>query len=263
MRTQMGIKILIVDAYGWLHAGKAVNGVVELLSEDLPCPPLYAFIERRMAALSLGGKFQIILIFDGPSSIQKDATESAREQNRVQLQQLAQKLREDGELEKSTKAFRSSVDITPNVAKKLIDHLNSLSVARRKEIGYKRSIVSINEADPLLAYLNKTTPNSCVVSRDYDVVPWGATFCCFKVDYISGMVELFIRDVFDITAVVSKRELIVTQHQLIDICVLAGCDYVQNLRNEGFKKACNNIRKYGESVCICLCECMYIVNELH
>ena len=230
MRSQMGIKTLIVDAYGWLHAGKTVNGVVELLSEDLPCPPLYAFIERRIFALSLGGRFQIILVFDGPSSIQKDATESEREEARAKLKGLAQQLPADGEFDKSTKVFRSSVDITPNVAKKVIDHLNGLDADRRKEIGYKRSVVSINEADPLLVYLNKKTPNSCIVSRDYDVVPWGASLCCMKVDYTSGIVDLFNRDVFDVAAVVSKRELILTQHQLIDVCVLAGCDYVRNLR---------------------------------
>lgn len=248
MYSYMGIRSLIVDAYGWLHAGKSVNGVVELLSEGLPCPPLYGFIERRMASISLRGKFQIYLIFDGPSSMQKDGTESAREKIREQRKEEAQILRENGELHKASKAFRSSIDITPDVAKQVVDHLNSLSAERRKEIGYNRSIVSINEADPVLAYLNNKKQHSCIVSRDYDVVPWGAKLCCFKVNYDLGTVDLFIRDVFDVTAMVSKHPLFLSQNQLIDVCVLAGCDYVSNLRNEGFVKACNNVRRYGKSM---------------
>ena len=103
----MGIRSLIVDVYGWLRAGKSVNGVVELLSEGLSCPPLYGFIERRMASISLCGKFQIYLIFDGPSSMQKDVTESARETLRKQRKEQAQILRENEDSRKASKVFRS------------------------------------------------------------------------------------------------------------------------------------------------------------
>ena len=170
-----GYRIIIVDAYGWLHAGKHVNGVVELLFNGHLCPPLFSFFERRMCAVSLGGKFKIILVFDGPSSMQKLLTDINRESQRENLRKQAGALRSAGQYEKAAKLLRSSLDITPEIAKQCIDHLNGLTRERQQEIGMLRCVVSINEADPLLNYLHLRTPKSFILSADYDMVPWGVS----------------------------------------------------------------------------------------
>ena len=252
LRSYFGITVLIVDAYGWLHAAKHITGVVELLSCNLPCPPLYAFVERRVSALSMGGKFKVILVFDG-LSVNKGDTENTRQQVRLQQRKDGLAAQADGDYAKATPLLRAAVDITPDVAKQVVDYLNELSHDRKRRIGLQRCVVSINEADPLCCYLNRQIKNSCVVSNDYDVVAWGATACCFKVNYFSGEIHLFNRDVFNVSAVVSRRLLVVTHQQLIDICVLAGCDYCKNLKGEGFVRAVNNIRQYGTCY-ICICE---------
>ena len=251
LRSAYGYESVIVDAYGWLHAGKNVTGVVELLSRGHPCPPLYSFFERRICATSLGGKLDVYLCFDG-ASINKDITEKQRAEDRLNKRDRALELQKDGEWDKSTQLFRESLDITPDIAKKVVDHLHSLSAARKREIGFKRCVISINEADPLLSHLNRQIPKSFVLSRDYDIVPWGVQACVLKVDYYNGIVEFFRRDVFDVSAVVSGTLLQVTQHQLIDTCVLAGCDYVKNLRGVSFVTAAKMIRRHGRLQCMLL-----------
>ena len=219
LSSAYGYENVIVDAYGWLHAGKNVSGVVELLSSGHPCPPLYTFFERRICATSLGGKLKVYLCFDGASSMNKGITEKRREQDRLSKRKEALELQMNGEWDKSTQLFRESIDITPDIAKQVVDHLHSLSAARKREIGFERCVISINEADPQLSHLNHLIPKSFVLSKDFDVVAWNVKGCALKVDYYSGVVEFFRRDVFDVTAVVSGSLLQVTHHQLIDICV--------------------------------------------
>ena len=81
------------------------------------------------------------------------------------------------------------------------------------------------------------------------MVPWGAKACAFKVDYYNGCVEFYLRELFDTCAVVSKRLLQLSQHQLIDACVLAGCDYVKNIKGDSFKTAVKHIRQHGAKYC--------------
>ena len=248
LKDNFGIKVLIVDAYSWLHAGKHITGVVELLSCNLLCPPLNAFIERRISTLSLNGAFQIILVFDGPSSKSKHNTDKERQAERLTRRKEGLDAQAEGDYEKSTSLLRSAVDITPDIAAGVIEYLNELPAKRKRAIGLRKCIVSINEADPMLAHLNRNIADSCVVSNDYDALPWNVQKCLFKVDYYTGFVHLFMRQVFDVSAVVSRQLLQVSHHQLIDICVMAGCDYVKSLKNEGFIKSANNIRKYGSAV---------------
>ena len=249
LRNVFKFKTFIVDAYGWLHAAvKKLDGVVELLADNLPCQRLYNFMQHRIETLSLYGKFEVILVFDGPSSIQKKCTEESRQRTREEQRTEARKARALGDVIKATELFRASVDITPDIAKGVIDYLNELPEETRRQIGFKRCVVSINEADPQLCYLNRTIPNSCVVSRDFDMVAWGVMACIFKVDYRTGMVELFKREIFEKEAIVSRRALEFTPAQLIDACVLAGCDYVKNLRGVGWVTAVNLIRQYGNAM---------------
>ena len=221
LHTRFRVTTLIVDAYGWLHAGKSVPGVVELLSCGHPCPPLYSFFMRRILWISLGGKLKVWLCFDGAGAIQKDETETDREDKRGKQRDAGLLAQKNGDYVKATKLLRSATDITPTVAKGVIDYLNALPEQEKRRIGFARSVVSINEADPLLSHLNHQLPNSCVISRDYDNVPWKTEMCCFKVDYQSGIVDLYMRELFNLTAIISDEPLIMTHEQLIDCCVIA------------------------------------------
>ena len=243
--SRYGVEVLIVDAYGWMHAGKSITGVVELLSCGHPCPPLYHFFERRLSTISLRGKLRVWLVFDGPSSLQKESTEDEREKQRKERRDAGLEAQKNGQYAKATPLLRNATEITPTIAKGVIDHLNALPVERKRQIGLARCVVSINEADPLLSHLNWLLPNSCVISRDYDMVPWNTKMCCFKVDYNSGLVHLYMREVFDVSAVVSRKILQLTQEQLIDCCVMAGCDYVKSLKDVGFITAAGLIRVHG------------------
>ena len=58
-----------------------MTGVVELLADELPCPPLIDFVIRRIEALSLGGKFEIEIVGDGLSKL-KAGTDKKRQDKR-------------------------------------------------------------------------------------------------------------------------------------------------------------------------------------
>ena len=180
------------------------------------------------------------LIFDGLSGSEKKGTEQEREANRAIQVRLGLRLQAEGDYDGSIKAFQSALDINPDIAMQVIEHLRGLPTIRRKELGLQGCYTALGEADPLLTFVHKRVKNSCILSSDYDNIPWGADRVLLKVDYITGTVDLFDREVFKMTATVGKHNLLhVTDDQLIDICVLAGCDYYPSLRGIGFAKAFN------------------------
>ena len=58
-----------------------------------------------------------------------------------------------------------------------------------------------------------------------------------QVDYVTGVVDLFLREVFRMSTVINDISMMeVSNEQLIDICVLAGCDYCPSIPGIGFAK---------------------------
>ena len=147
--------------------------------------------------------------------------------------------------------FKSHILITrfnrnnTNHCKGVIDHLSKRTsnwttttdwvVTMRRKYKWSRPVVWIDSCPIHVWYQEITTmfhgTLKCVVSKS-TIIP-------------VSLVHLYIREVFDVCAVVSRKMLCVTQEQLIDCCVLAGCDYVKSLKDISFIKVVGLIRQHG------------------
>ena len=188
----------------------------------------------------------MFLIFDGCSGSEKSDVEQERLLDREEQRRLGNALQCKGDSDGAAKAFQAATEITADIAMDVVVYLRNLSAARRKELGIEACLTALGEADPLLTFVQLRIPNSAIVSMDFDNVPWGATKVLLKVDYTNGCVDLFDRDTFKAKAKVGRRDFSdVSDEQLIDMCVLAGCDYCPSLHKVGFATAFNAVIKYG------------------
>ncbi len=60
------------------------------------------------------------MIFDGNKLVQKCETEQKRENTRYENKQKAMELHSQGRIEEANKLFASSIDVTPEMANKLL-----------------------------------------------------------------------------------------------------------------------------------------------
>ena len=99
---------------------------------------------------------------------------------------LGLQLQAEGDYAGADRALRAGTDITPAIARQVIVHLNGLPKERKEELGFVAAYTALGEADPMLVWVHRHIPNSCIVSSDYDMVPWGADRVLFKVNYVTG-----------------------------------------------------------------------------
>ena len=94
-----------------------------------------------------------------------------------------------------------------------------------------------SESDWLLANLSKENLIDYVLSEDTDMLAFGAKKILRN---FSIREESFL--LYDLEHILS--ELDISQEQLVDICILCGCDYMKKLSGCNCHKSIGNIKKY-------------------
>jgi flap endonuclease-1 len=100
-------------------------------------------------------------------------------------------------------------------------------------------ITACGEAESLCARLVKEGYVDAAVSEDTDLYPSGSPVIIKDLNTDKSTASIcYLKDILD--------KLDITQKQLIDICILCGCDYLNcNIRGIGPKRAYEFIKKYG------------------
>ena len=127
--------------------------------------------------------------------------------------------------------LEQQVDITPEMAHRVILEL------RKRNIKY---VVAPYEADAQMAFLCKAKLADFVISEDSDCIPYGCPSVLFKLD-ATGFGDAYTR-----------RDLVAcklnftnwTQSNIIDMCILCGCDYLDNIKKVGVTKAHKLVSRY-------------------
>ncbi|KAJ5725910.1 uncharacterized protein N7483_007267 [Penicillium malachiteum] len=220
---------LAVDAYGWLHRG-TVACSVDLVLEK-PTRKHIDFVLHRVRMLLFFGVTPY-LVFDGDNLPSKAATEADRHRRRQESKALGLDLQRKGRMTEAYQEFQKAVDVTPYMARQLIEELKKMNV---------QYVVAPYEADPQMVYLEQQGVVQGIISEDSDLLVFGAKRLLSKLDQHGDCIEI---NRADFTAC---REVSLVGWSDADfrrMCILSGCDYLANIPKMGLKTAYRSIRKH-------------------
>eukprot|EP00624_Nannochloropsis_granulata_P006604 evm.model.NODE_49765_length_66778_cov_45.246429.11 len=218
-----------VDAFCWLHRG-AYTCCTELVLGKTT-DKYIRFCMERVRFLQEHGVTPF-LVFDGASLPSKRDLHLARRQARVESRAKALALYEEGQQGQARTLFQKAVVITHEMAYELMKALRAAGV---------RYVVAPYEADAQLAYLSRKGVVDIVITEDSDTIPYGCRRVLFKLDKEGKAHEieshnLSLNDEHDFEGW--------TENMFLDMCLLAGCDYLPNLPGLGIKTAHKLVRQH-------------------
>ncbi|OGE49685.1 hypothetical protein PENARI_c020G02498 [Penicillium arizonense] len=218
-----------VDAYGWLHRGTVACSVDLVL--DNPTRKHLDFVLNRVRMLLFFG-VKPYLVFDGDNLPSKSGTEQDRHRRRQESKALGLELQRKGRMPEAYQEFQKAVDVTPYMARQLIEELKQMNV---------EYVVAPYEADAQLVYLEQQGVIHGIISEDSDLLVFGAKRLLSKLDQHGECIEI---NRADFTAC---REVSLVGWSDADfrrMCILSGCDYLANIPKMGLKTAYRVIRKH-------------------
>ncbi|KAK5010781.1 hypothetical protein LTR28_007818, partial [Elasticomyces elasticus] len=218
-----------VDAYGWLHRG-AVSCAVEL-AQDKPTTKFVDFAMGRVRMLIHFG-VKPYLVFDGDYLPSKNSTERGRASRRREAKRTGLELLRMGKPSQAQLELQKAVDVTPEMARQLIEELKNAGVDY---------LVAPYEADSQMVYLEKKGIIQGILSEDSDLLVFGAKCLLTKLDQYGDCVVI---NRSDFTAC---REISLTgwsDAEFRQMAILSGCDYLPGIEKMGLKTAYRLIRKH-------------------
>ncbi|KAI7352386.1 PIN domain-like protein [Hortaea werneckii] len=218
-----------VDAYGWLHRG-TVSCAIEL-AQGKPTRKHIEFTLSRVRMLIHFG-VKPYLVFDGDYLPSKASTETERATRRKESKKMGLELLRMGRVSQAHLELQKSVDVTPLMAKELIEEL------KRMDVPY---IVAPYEADSQMAYLEASGVIDGIISEDSDLLVFGAKCLLTKLDQYGECVMI---NRTDFTACREISLVGWTDREFRMMGMLSGCDYLAGIEKMGLKTAYRLVRKH-------------------
>ena len=197
-------------------------------------PTLRRFVDFAMHRVRMLQHFGVIpfLIFDGDYLPSKAATEADRSKRREESRKAGQELLNVGKISQAYLEFQKAVDVTPEMARQLIDELKKTGI---------QYIVAPYEADAQMVYLERKGIIDGILSEDSDLLVFGAKCLLTKLDQYGNCIEINKADFC------ACREISLTgwsDTEFRRMAILSGCDYLNSITNMGLKTAYRMVRKY-------------------
>jgi exonuclease-1 len=172
------------------------------------------------------------LVFDGDDLPSKSGTELDRQQRRRESKALGLELYRKGRNAEAYQELQKAVDVTPVMARQLIEELKKLDV---------QYVVAPYEADAQLVYLEQHSFIDGIISEDSDLLVFGARRLLSKLDQHGDCIEI---NRADFSACREVSFVGWTDAEFRRMCILSGCDYLPNISRIGLKTAYRSIRKF-------------------
>jgi exonuclease-1 len=172
------------------------------------------------------------LIFDGDYLPSKAATEADRSKRREESKTAGYELENAGKPQQAYLEFQKAVDVTPEMARQLIDELKATGV---------QYLVAPYEADAQMVYLERKGIIQGILSEDSDLLVFGAKCLLTKLDQYGNCVEVNKADFC------ACKEITLTgwsDKEFRQMAILSGCDYLSSINNMGLKTAYRMMRKH-------------------
>jgi len=126
-------KTVAVDIYCWLHKG--AYSCSSELCQNLPTNGYITYCMKRIDLL-LQYNIKPIVIFDGGSLPIKSRTNSDRKRTREEFRNRGMKFLREGNVSAARECFQKAIDITPEMAHRLIKVGESFPNCSYYEIGW-------------------------------------------------------------------------------------------------------------------------------
>ncbi|XP_076669656.1 exonuclease tos [Andrena cerasifolii] len=217
-----------IDSYCWLHKG--VFPCADKLTMGQPTDA-YVHYCMKFIHMLLNYKIKPILVFDGRHLPAKAQTESKRREARQTNRRKAIELMKTGQHEEARNLLRRSIDVTHEMALKLIKQCQNMNID---------CIVAPYEADSQLAYLNIKGIADVVITEDSDLTLFGCKKVFFKMD-INGNGILVDQERLHLAMGLRSEHFSMDNFRYM--CILSGCDYLPSLSGIGLNKAKKFIMK--------------------
>jgi flap endonuclease-1 len=149
----------------------------------------------------------IIYVFDGEPPKEKENVLKER----YNIKKTAYK---DYKKTKSIKSYQQSFYITDDIINDTIEYFKSMKISYI----YQKDV----EADLICASLVKQKIVDCAYSTDFDILVYGADYLIINMDYKKEYFEF-------ISLKHILKELNIKYEQFVDIIVLSGCDYCNQI----------------------------------
>ena len=226
-------KRVAVDGYAWLH--KASYGCCEELCTGTPTKKWIDYCVRLIDML-LFFQIEVTMVFDGADLPAKKATEIERAKNRKTNLEKGMELKSRGDREGSRMYFSRAVNVTPYMAAQLIHYLKM----NRQSV---KCIVAPYEADAQLAYLSINNIVDVIIAEDSDTIPFGCKEIVFKLEQNGKCERLLLSNIYQLcTKGVDLTNF--THDMIVSMCIGAGCDYLDSLKNIGIKNSYKYVSKH-------------------
>lgn len=216
---QLHSKRLAVDGYSWLH--KATVGCSQELAMGLNTRAYLNYFIKRIGMLNRHN-IKPYFVFDGARINVKAGTENERLQRRTLYKKKGRSLWNAGRYQEALPYFRRSVDVTPEMAKLVIDYCKDHS------IDY---IVAPFEADSQMVYLENQELVDGVISEDSDLLIFGCKNLITKLND-NGEAMQIERKNFDKLPEPFRLSELTPQEIRLLVCI-SGCDYTKGLPRIG------------------------------
>ncbi|SMN18651.1 similar to Saccharomyces cerevisiae YDR263C DIN7 Mitochondrial nuclease functioning in DNA repair and replication [Maudiozyma saulgeensis] len=216
---QLYSKRLAIDGYSWLH--KATIGCSYELMMDLNTNTYLKYFIKRINMLK---RYNIkpYFVFDGAKINVKEGIESSRLEKRILNKKRGISLWDTGKHLEAIEYFKKSVDVTPQMAKCIIDY------CRSENIDY---IVAPFEADSQMVYLEKEGLVDGIISEDSDLLIFGCKNLITKLNDRGEARQIERKDFNMLEEPFSIGKFSPEQLRLM-VC-LSGCDYTKGLGHIG------------------------------
>lgn len=189
------------------------------------------FVLNRVRMLLFFG-VKPYLVFDGDNLPSKSETEKDRYRRRQESKALGLELQRKGRMPEAYQEFQKAVDVTPYMARQLIEELKQMNV---------QYVVAPYEADAQLVYLERQGEIDGIISEDSDLLVFGAKRLISKLDQHGECIEIN-RSQFSACREVSLAGW--SDADFRTMCILSGCDYLANIPKLGLKTAYRVVRKH-------------------
>lgn len=196
-----------------------------------PCNRHIDFVLHRVRMLLYFGVTPF-LVFDGDNLPSKAGTEQDRHRKRQESKALGLELQRKGRLPEAYQEFQKAVDVTPYMARQLIEELKQMKV---------QYVVAPYEADAQMVYLEQQGLIHGIISEDSDLLVFGAKRLLSKLDQHGECIEI---NRADFTACREVSLVGWSDANFRQMCILSGCDYLANIPKMGLKTAYRSIRKH-------------------
>ncbi|QLL30832.1 hypothetical protein HG536_0A06470 [Torulaspora globosa] len=219
-----------IDGYAWLH--RAACCCSYELANGLPTAKYLKFFIKKISMLR-SFKIEPFFIFDGDAIGVKKDTEVRRREKRIENKAIGERLWNMGEKSSAMDYFQKCVDVTPEMAKCIIDY------CKVNRIQY---IVAPFEADAQMVYLEKQRIIHGIISEDSDLLIFGCKRLITKLNDFGECIEI-CRDDFDKLPEKFPLSQLTDDQVRLMVC-LSGCDYTAGVPKVGLITAMKLVKRF-------------------